>query len=248
MLDNIVISKYYNINSDIHSLNPLSKIISMLIFIISFLLIDNINIILIMFVFEIIIFFVTNLPFKIILKNILGLKYLLLFIILINIFTKSSLINTVILIIKIIGITICANIFVCTTTTSAILKGLNKLLSPLRIIGINTELVSLIISLALQFIPITIEEANRILKSLKSRGLSDESNLKTKILGLKSLILPLYISSFRKADILSDIMELRFYSLNNKKVTKKINWNYLDISFVIIHVIILVIVMKEVVL
>ena len=248
MLDNIIIGKYYNTKSDIHDLNPATKIVCMLVFIISLLLVNDINIIFIMFTFELIIFFVTNIPLKIFYKSIMNLKYLLLFVIFINIFTGNNLINTLTLLIKIIGITLYANIFILTTTSNSILKGLNYLLSPLTLFGIKTEVISLIISLALQFIPITIEEANRILKSLKARGLSDDSSFSSKLIGLKSLIIPLYISSFRKADILADVMELRLYNLDNKKTIKKINWNYLDIFFTIIHAIILIVVMKEVVL
>lgn len=247
MLDNIVIGKYYNVKSDIHDLNPLAKIISMIIFIISSLLLNEINVLFILLIFEIIIFFVTNIPLRIILKNIFGLKYLLIFILFINIFVGNNLIDITILLLKIIIITVCTNMFVLTTTTSSILKALNELLYPLNFLGVKTQTISLIISLALQFIPITIEEANRILKSLKSRGLEEDSSFKSKIIGLKSLIVPLYISSFRKADILADVMELRLYNLNNNS-RKKFNWNYLDISFIIIHVIILVVVLREVVI
>lgn len=248
MLDDIVLGKYYNTKSDIHDLNPLAKIICMLIFIVSILLVDDINIIFIMFTFELIIYCVTNIPLKIIYKNIVCLKYLIIFIILINIIVGYSITSTIIMLVKIISITLYSSMFTLTTTSKKIINGLNQLLYPLKTFKIKTEVVALIISLALQFIPITLAEANRILKNLKSRGLSDDSSFKSKIIGLKALIIPLYLSSFRKADVLADTMELRFYSLNNKKPKKTSKWNYLDIFFTIIHVIIILIVLKEVVL
>lgn len=248
MLDNITIGKYYNVKSDIHALNSLAKLFCLLMLVISLLVTKDINIILIILTFELIILFITNIPLKTTLKNLLSLKYLFIFIILINIITGNDLIWILKFILKILGITIYSNMFVLTTTSKQILDSLNQFLSPLKIFGIKIESISLIISLAIQFIPITIEEANRILKSLKIRGLSKDSSINSKLIGLKSLIIPLYISSIRRADKLADLMELRFFDLDFKKTLKKNKWNYLDILFIIIHVIILLIVLKEVVL
>lgn len=248
MLDNIIISKYYNSNSDIHTLNSLSKLISLIIFITCLIITNNYYIISILFVFELIILLITNIPLKIIIKNILSLKYLIIFVIIINTIAKINLITTLIIIIKLICILIYTNLFILTTTPYSILKALNKLLKPLSYIGINTQNIALIISLSLRFIPVTIEETSRIYDCLVSRGLSSDSSFKEKICGLKSLIIPIYLLSFRRADILSDMMELKLYNSKSKFFAKKDNWKYLDISFVIMHVIIILVVLKEVIL
>lgn len=248
MLDNVVFCKYYRASSDIHSLNSLAKIICLLLLIVSLILIDNLNIIAIIFVFELLIYLVSNIPIKIILKNILSIKYLIIFILLINTITGVHILVTLGLLLKIVGITFATSIFVLTTTTKKILDGLNQLLYPFSKLGIKTHVISLIISLAIRFIPITLEEANRIIKSLKARGLSDDSSISSKFVGLKSLITPLYLSTFRKADNLADMMELRLYNVCEKKKCRFESWNYLDIFLVVIHVIILLMVLKEVVL
>lgn len=248
MLDNVVFCKYYKTSSDIHSLNSLTKIICLILLIVSLILSDNLNIIAIIFVFELIIYLVSNIPIKIILKNILSIKYLIIFILILNVLTGTSISATFSLILKIIGITFSTSIFVLTTTTKKILGGLNQLLYPFSKLGIKTHVLSLIISLALRFIPISLEEASRIMKSLKARGLSDDSSISSKFIGLKSLIIPLYLSTFRKADNLSDMMELRLYNVCEKKKCRFESWNYLDSFLVVIHVIILLMVLKEVVL
>ncbi len=246
MLDNITISKYYFTKSDIHDLNPLAKLICLLLFVISTFLINNLYILSILLVFETIIIMVTNIPIKLILKNILSLKYLIAFIIIINLLSKISILTTIILIIKLISILIYTNLFIYTTTPYSILKGLNQFLKPLSYLGFNTQNISLMISLSLRFIPVTIKEASKIYNSLVARGLSTDSSLKEKILGLKCLIFPMYILSFKRADNLSDMMELKLYNSKSKLFDEKIKWNYLDILFVVIHAIIMIVTLKEV--
>lgn len=248
MFSSVVIGKFYNTKSDIHTLNPLGKLIDLLLLILSFIWLNNIYIIIMLFTFELIIFLVTNIPFKIIGKSIFSLKYLLIFIVLINLFMGNTYLSIGVLLFKVIGILIYSNIFILTTTSKDILRAFNALLSPLHYVGLKTEIVSFIITLAIRFIPITMEEAERILNSLKCKGLSNDSGIKEKVLGLKSLMIPMYLSSFRKADSLSDMMELRLYNVNNQKRERNMKWNYLDGLLLFIHVIILVVVLKEVVL
>ena len=160
--------------------------------------------------------------------------------------SKISILTTIILIIKLISILIYTNLFIYTTTPYSILKGLNQFLKPLSYLGFNTQNISLMISLSLRFIPVTIKEASKIYNSLVARGLSTDSSLKEKILGLKCLIFPMYILSFKRADNLSDMMELKLYNSKSKLFDEKIKWNYLDILFVVIHVIIMIVTLKEV--
>lgn len=247
MLNNI--GKYYKIKSDIHNLSPLSKIISILIFIFSLLITRNISIMVILITFEIIIILGTNIPIKNYLKSIYSLKILLMFLIFVNLLTKTSLILTIVSVLKIIGIVIYTSILTLTTTPSEITKGLNSLFKPLKIFKIKTGKLSLSISLALRFIPVIINQANKILKSLAARGLDySNSNFKNRIFAIKSIILPMFILSFKRADKLADVMELKLYNFDVKRTNyNQTDWNYLDNLFLLIHVIILIISLKEVV-
>ncbi|MEG2028604.1 MAG: energy-coupling factor transporter transmembrane protein EcfT [Bacilli bacterium] len=247
MLNNI--GKYYKIKSDIHNLSPLSKIISILIFIFSLLITRNISIMVILITFEIIIILGTNIPIKNYLKSIYSLKILLMFLIFVNLLTKTSLILTIVTVLKIIGIVIYTSILTLTTTPSEITKGLNSLFKPLKIFKIKTGKLSLSISLALRFIPVIINQANKILKSLAARGLDySNSNFKNRIFAIKSIILPMFILSFKRADKLADVMELKLYNFDVKRTNyNQTDWNYLDNLFLLIHVIILIISLKEVV-
>lgn len=242
MLDNIKLCKYYNSVSDIHKLNPLAKLISLLIFVISMFVTKNMYFIFILFVFELIILMTSNIPFKIFLNNILSLKYLIIFIIIINIIAKITVIDTLILVVKIVAILISTNLFIYTTPPYKILESLNKLLKPFSYLGFNTQSISLMIALSIRFIPVTVEETKKIYNSLLARGLSSDSDLKEKILGLKALIFPIYLLSFRRADNLSDMMELKLYNSNSKIFSKRSKWNYLDVTYLMIHIIIVFVV------
>ena len=246
MLDNITIGRFYNIESDIHKLTSLSKLINLIIFVISILLVKSMNILFILLTFEFILIMTSNIPFKVILKNILSIKYLIIVILIVNVISGVSLNNSIILILKTVGIISYSSLFVLTTSHNDIVKGLNQFLYPLSYIGVNVEVISLIISLAIMFIPLTIDEANRILKNLKIRGLSVDSTLGEKIFGLKSLIIPLFLMSIKKSDNIAEMMEIKKYRLNGKNVYRKSNWTYLDTLLVVIHVIIFVVALKGV--
>lgn len=246
MQDNIIIGKYYKAESDIHLINPVSKLLSILFLIFSLFVTSNINLLLIIFTFELIIILISNIPFKVFYKNIVSLKYILIFIIIFNILTKVSIENTLIIIIKLVGTLIYSMLLILTTTPYEIVRGLNIILKPLKLIGVNVEAVSLIISLALRFVPIVLKEAKRIINVLKARGFSSDNTIKQKFIALKSLVLPLYICSFRRADNLSLTMELKGYSFHRN--ISKVKWSHLDVLLLIIHVIIFLVIFLEVVI
>ena len=90
--------------------------------------------------------------------------------------------------------------------------GIEDLLSPLQKIGVPAHEIAMMISIALRFIPTLIEEVERIMKAQQSRGVDLENGkLKEKIMAILSLIVPLFVSSFQKADDLANAMEARGY-------------------------------------
>lgn len=237
MLNNIKIGRYYNTKSKIHDMNPLAKIIAIFLFVIMSLSVSDIVVNLIISVIVILVLLLTHVPLKNYFKTIYGIRILLLFIIIINLVLKVPFENTILILTRLLSLVLYTSILTLTTPPSEIAYGLEKFLSPLKVIKVPVKKMALSISLALRFIPTLIDQSNRILKAEASRGIDySSSNIKAKIEALKALIIPLFILSFKKADDLADSMEIRLYSLDSKRTNYHTNpLTFFDIYIVLIH-------------
>ena len=103
--------------------------------------------------------------------------------------------------------------------------------------------MALSLTLAIRFIPTIIDEANKILKSQASRGIDYyNSNLKGKYVAVKAMLFPMINLTIKKADDLADAMEVRLFSINNKRTNYRINkWNMFDNYIVFVHIILFII-------
>ena len=109
-------------------------------------------------------------------------------------------------------------IFIRTTTSVQIMKGIEKLLRPLRMFGIPARDIALIMSIALQFIPIFFSDFDRIRKAQMARGADfSEGSLKERANALLSIVVPAFVSAFRRADELSLAIEARGYRSEKEK-------------------------------
>ena len=250
MLNKVMIGRYYPINSLVHKMNPLSKIICVLLFIIMSFLTFNIRFNILLLILLILMLCNTKIPFNIYFKTIFSIKWLLLFILIINLIVGSSLNVTIITILRLIYVVLYTSILTLTTPPTQITYGIEKLFSPLKLIGILVNKMALSISLALRFIPTIIDQGNKIIKSQASRGIDYyNSNIKGKLLAVKALIIPMFVLSIKKADDLADSMEVRLYNVNSKRINFRQNkWRFYDTFLVLMHLGLFILMMKEVVL
>lgn len=247
MLNKVMIGRYYPIRSLVHQMNPLSKIICTLLFVVmSFLSFDIRFNVLISFLL-ILMLLNTKVPLKVYLKTLLSIKWLLLFIIIINFIVGSTLQITIITLLRLIYIVLYTSILTLTTPPTEITYGLEKFFFPLKIIGIPVNRMALSISLALRFIPTIIDQGNKILKSQASRGIDyNNSNINGKLMAIRSLIIPMFILSFKKADDLADAMEVRLYNIDGKRVNFRQNkWGFYDTFLVLIHLAIFILIIVK---
>lgn len=246
MLNNIIIGKYHNTNSIIHKINPFIKLLLTLTYVIFIMLIENIYAyITLTFILLLFILF-TKVPLKQYYKRLKGLYVLILSIIIINIIFKTQYISTILMIMKIILILMYTSILTMTTTTIELTKSLEQLLYPLKYIGINIYTLSFIITLAINFIPSILNQVNKIMTSLKIKGINyKKQNFKNKLLILKAIILPIFNLSLEKSDNIADILDIRLYNVNKKRNNySKIKM--FDIIILVVNIIIITIIMKEV--
>ena len=248
MLNKIMIGRYYPVNSQVHKMNPLAKIICILLFIVMIFFTYDIRFNVIISVLLILMLLNTKVPMKIYIKTILSIKWLLLFILIINLILRTNLQVTIITALRLVYIVLYTSILTLTTPPTEITYGLEKFFSPLRLIGIPVNKMALSISLALRFIPTIIDQGNKIIKSQASRGIDYyNSNFRGKILAIKSLIIPIFVLSIKRADDLADAMEVRLYNINNKRTNFRQNrGGVYDTFLVLMHLALFILIVKEV--
>ena len=150
--------------------------------------------------------------------------------------TDGGLLNAAFIVARITLIVLGASLLTLTTTPVEIADGLESLLYPLKWIKFPVHEFALIMSIALRFIPTLLDETDRIIKAQKARGADFESgNLFKRAKALVPVLIPLLISSFRRADELADAMDARCYSgSNNRTKYKKMTLSWRDAIGVIL--------------
>lgn len=243
MSSNITLGRYYQIESVIHKLNPIFKILSLTIMIISIFFIDSYNDILMLGSYLLLSMAYSNINIKTYLKNILGLKIFLIFIIIINLIFFTSINKIVFDLFKIIFIILYSSILSYTTVITELTYGIEKLLKPLSKILPVSDIV-VVISLSIRYIPSLTSEANRIIRAQKLRGINfDSKNIKEKIISISGILIPMFIMSLKKAETTADIMDIRLYNYGKSKTNYRSNaWKKVDTFLLILNILILIIV------
>ncbi|MEG0021798.1 MAG: energy-coupling factor transporter transmembrane protein EcfT [Bacilli bacterium] len=251
MLDNIIFGSYYPIDSKVHKMNPISKIICTLFFIIIIFSTNDLKLMILTFSLSILICEIAHIPRRIYIKTFNSLKILILFIIITCLLSNIEYQTIIVSILRIVGIVLYTTVLTLTTPPTEITYGLQKVMSPLKLIGIPINKMALSISLALRFIPTIIDQGNKILKSQASRGVDYyNSKLFGKFIALKAMLIPMFIITVRKADTLAESMQVRMYNINSKRTNYRLNkWGIFDTFLFLLHFIILsLIIVRKVVI
>lgn len=244
-------SKYYDTYSIIHMLNPLCKILISLIFIFMVMLCSNFIVCFSLFLILLVLINISNIPFNYFFKPIFNMKLLFIFIIIIDLIFKISVFNSFISIFKISLIVIYTSLLIYTTTSNELTLGFSMLLSPLSIFNFPVLKISMTISLSLNFISCLFLQANKILKSQTSRGFNyNTKSFKQKIIGIKSIFIPVVVSSMKRAEDIGNMIEVKNFDFNKERSSvKSLKWHYEDIYVLCFHLIIFVFVLvKEVII
>ena len=227
-LKDITLGQYFPGNSFVHRLDPRTKIIAVVLYIVALFLCKSFVSYGIMFALLAVSIKVSKVPLKSILGGLKPILFLACFTAVLNLFTTPG--ETVLLKVWVLTVTLegvfnaffmvlrimmlIAGTFLLTYTTSPILltDGLESLLNPLKKIGAPIHELAMMMSIALRFIPTLIEETDKIMSAQRARGADfDSGNLIQRAKSLIPLLVPLFISSFRRADELAVAMECRCY-------------------------------------
>ncbi len=227
MLKDITLGQYYQTDSVIHRLDPRVKLVSTVVFIISLFIVDNFIGYLIAAAFLLAVIKLSKVPFSFMVRGMKSILILLLFAVVFNLFltpgevlvsfwklkiTKEGLRLAVMMAVRLMFLIIGSSVMTLTTTPNHLTDGLEKLLNPLKIFKVPVHEIAMMMSIALRFIPILLEETDKIMKAQIARGADFESgNLFKKAKSLVPLLVPLFISAFRRANDLATAMEARCY-------------------------------------
>lgn len=259
-MNNITFGKYINNHSFLTRIDPRIKIAIMVILLI-FCFIDlNMVGFSMLFGFLCVLMSIGKLSFKPLLKIVKHMWFLFLMLLVINLFTikgevwfelfgsyvyKDAVFQTVYIFLRIVMLLMISTLLSSSTTPSELTYALEFYLKPLKVLRVNVYEIAIMVSIALRFIPTLIEEMDRIKKAQTSRGIDFENGKYIdKLRGLTSLIIPLFISCFDKADELTNAMVARGYdsemprSKYNHLSTSK--YDLLACVFIVISLIVII--------
>lgn len=228
MIRDITIGQYYRTDSFIHRLDPRTKIIGAFVLIIDLFIFKNPLAYVLASIYLLSIIKFSKVPFKYILKGLKPVMVLIGFTVFCQIiFNKSGdiLVNTkyiriysegvysaFFLAFRIILLIIGTSMMTYTTTPNQLTDGLESVMKPLKIFRLPVHDIAMIMSIALRFIPILLEECDKIMKAQMARGADFESgNIIVRSRNMVPILVPLFISAFRRANDLALAMESRCY-------------------------------------
>ena len=311
-MNSIVFGQYYNTNSWVHRLDPRTKLISLVLFMVGLFFVKQVTTLVVILGLVLVLLGTTKIPFGKYLNSLRSIVFLLLFSVVFQVIAKqdgkvladlkfnltilnlgiivglfvlfiligkvfthfrifqfvlvfvlaflaqayiitgysiveynikiydTALINSAFIALRIIILLLISSVLTLTTKPTELNIGLESLLKPLKILKLNVSVFSMMVSIALRFIPTLINEANKIIKAQASRGVEfKESNFKEKINQIISLIVPMFILAYRRASDLADAMEARGYNPDSERTSiRALEYELSDVISLIIIILI----------
>lgn len=245
MLSNITIGKYYRTNSPIHDMDAFCKVLCSILFIAITMVSSTIEPFVILGIIVLLAMLLSNIPMRVYKQVFFFLLPFLFGILVINFLLKTDSFLLLKNIFQVVLITFYSQLLLFTTKVEDLLFAFEKIFFPFKLVGINPRKISFLILLAIRFIPIILEEAERIFRAIETQGFGKKNSLKKKLQILESILIPLFRCVIDRADHLAISMELRFFHFSLKGQKRK-RVHFSDTVFVLAHVIILVVVVKGV--
>ena len=227
MLKDITLGQYYPTDSRIHRLDPRVKIMFTFVFMITIFMINKFYPFLLIVAFLGLLSKSSGVPGKFLMKGVKPLWPLLLITFLINaLLTQGEILWSIgfikvtyeglrlglFMIIRLVLLIVGTSLLTLTTSPIELTDGIEKLLNPFKKIGLPAHEIAMMMTIALRFIPTLLEETDKIMKAQMARGADFESrNIVERAKSLVPLLVPLFISAFRRADELAMAMESRCY-------------------------------------
>lgn len=238
-MGNITLGRYIPMDSPIHRMDPRAKILAMLLILIAIFFPVGWIGYAILFAIVSFVIILAKLKFNFIWRSMKPMLFMLFFLLIINTlaiktgrqlfaigsFTvySDAVFNTLYIAVRLLLMIMITTCLTATTKPLDMTLGIEDLLKPFQKIGVPSHEIAMLISIALRFIPDLIDETQRIMKAQESRGVDlKEGKIKEKIMAILSLIVPLFVSAFQRAEDLANAMEARGYVPGEERTRYKV--------------------------
>ena len=248
MLKDITLGQYFPGKSPIHLLDPRTKLIMLVVYIVALFTASGWISYGLLLAFLLIVIRISTIPPKSIVKGMKPLVMILVFTGVLNLFFTTGegaplidfwvitiytegIVRAVFMVARILMLITCTFLLTYTTSPIALTDGLEALMNPLKKIGVPVHELSMMMCIALRFIPTLIEETDKIMNAQKARGADFESgSIMDRAKALIPILVPLFISAFRRADELATAMECRCYQggegRSKMKLLRYTSWDF----------------------
>ena len=245
MRSDVTFGQYYSAESAVHKLDPRTKILLLIVYIVMVFIAKNFLALSVTLLFLLVAIVFAKVPIASVLKSIKAILFLVVFTALLNVFFyspkdgdtqligriyKEGLTSSGFLALRLISLVMGSSLLTLTTTPVSLTDGIESLLKPLTLIKFPVHDLALTMSIALRSIPTLANETERIINAQKARGADfDSGNLISRAKALIPVLIPLLISAFRRGDELGDAMDARCYSGSKVRTKyKKLQFSYRD--------------------
>ena len=228
MLNNITMGQYYPVDSRVHRLDPRMKLILAVVFIVTVFLAKTFAGYALILAFVYLTSRLANVPFRMLLRGLKPLRLIIILTFLLNLFftpgdtlwlefwiiriTREAFLQALFYSLRLAFLVVGTSLLTLTTSPVALSDGIELLLSPLKKIRFPAHELAMMMTIALRFIPTLLEETDKIMKAQMARGADFESgNLISRAKAMVPLLVPLFVSAFRRAGALAMAMESRCY-------------------------------------
>ena len=227
-MNNMILGRYIPGNSIIHQLDPRGKLLSMFLFIFLLFWANNLQTNVLLFAFIFVLMYLTRISVSFYIKGLKSMIFIIAFTTIFQLFatsqgtilyqwwffklTDQGLMQAAIIFCRFILIIFYSTILTVTTTPLSLADAVEKILTPLEIIKVPAHEIGLMLSMSLRFVPTLVDDTNRIMNAQRARGVDfGEGNLLKRIRSFIPILIPLFASSFKRADALAIAMEARGY-------------------------------------
>lgn len=241
MFKDILIGQYIPGTSPLHRMDPRMKIIFALLYIIVLFLFSSPLSYAVITVYTVSLVLISAVPFKLILKGVRPMLWIFVFTAVLNLFmtpgedlwavhifrftlriTHEGVQSAALMIVRLLYLVIGTSLLTLTTSPLQLTDGIENLLKPLNKIKVPSHEIAMMMTIALRFIPTLAEETDKIMKAQTARGADFESgNILKRARAMIPLLVPLFVSAFRRADELATAMEARCYRGGNSRTKMK---------------------------
>ncbi len=245
-MNNFTFGQFYPADSFVHKMDARFKIFLSLLYVVFIFFVNSYFGYAVTAAFILLVVAVSKVPLRVVFKSIKGILILVVFTSLLNLFfvdegevifkfwivdiTDKAVNFTIMMALRLVLLVLGTSVLTLTTTPTDLTDGLESLLSPLKLVKFPVHDVAIIMSIALRFIPTLMDETQRIINAQKARGADfDTGNVFKRAKAMIPVLVPMFVSAFRRADELAFALDARCYNATeNRTKMKKPHVTYRD--------------------